>query len=329
LVSRIAAFLRLQVPTSETRFEQFKTIEPLALRPMFRAPLGGHAKRELVALPSIRTLPLPSGEQIPVLGQGTWEMGEDAASRDEELATLRLGLDLGLTLIDTAEIYGDGAAEELVAEAIGGRRDEVFLVTKVPPSRVTGHSVKEACDASLKRLRTDRIDLYLLHWRATAPLEDWVHACEALVAAGKIRHWGVSNFDPIDLAAIVSITWGEKVETDQVLYNLAHREIEFELLPWCKDWGLPVMAYSPIDRGSLVTNEIVVEIAKKHAVATAQVALAWVLRQDNVCAIPKASIREHVRENRGALDLELDRDDLKAIDEAFPPPTGPAPLPVY
>jgi diketogulonate reductase-like aldo/keto reductase len=255
-------------------------------------------------------------------------MGEDSASRSEELAALRLGLDLGLTLIDTAEIYGAGAAEELVAEAIEGRRDEVFLVSKAPPSRVTSHSVKEACDKSLKRLRTDRLDLYLLHWRATAPLEDWVRACEALVDAGKIRHWGVSNFDAVDLAEIVNLAGGEKVETDQVLYNLAHREIEFELLPWCRDWGLPVMAYSPIDRGSLVSNEIVVAIAEKHRVATAQVALAWVLRHD-VCAIPKASIREHVRENRGALDLQLDRDDLKALDEAFPPPTTALPLPIY
>ena len=282
-----------------------------------------------MATVSIRSLALPSGERIPVLGQGTWELGEDPTSRNQELAALRLGLDLGLTLIDTAEIYGDGAAEEFVGEAIEGRRDEVFLVTKAPPSRVTSHSVKEACDASLKRLRTDRIDLYLLHWRATAPLEDWVRACEALADAGKIRHWGVSNFDAVDLAATVSLAGGEKVETDQVLYNLAHREIEFELLPWCRDWGLPLMAYSPIDRGSLVANDIVVEIAEKHGVATAQVALAWVLRHDDVCAIPKASMREHVRENRGALDLELDRDDLQALDEAFPPPTQPAPLPIY
>jgi diketogulonate reductase-like aldo/keto reductase len=277
----------------------------------------------------IRSLALPSGERIPVLGQGTWEMGEDPASRSEELAALRLGLDLGLTLIDTAEIYGAGAAEELVAEAIEGRRDEVFLVGKAPPSRVTSHSVKEACDKSLKRLRTDRLDLYLLHWRAAAPLEDWVSACEALVEAGKIRHWGVSNFDAVDLAEIVTLAGGEKVETDQVLYNLAHREIEFELLPWCRDRGLLVMAYSPIDRGSLVSNDIVVAIAEKHRAATAQVALAWVLRHDDVCAIPKASIREHVRENRGALDLELDRDDLKALDEAFPAPSRPVPLPIY
>jgi diketogulonate reductase-like aldo/keto reductase len=282
-----------------------------------------------VATASIRTVPLPSGEEIPVLGQGTWKMGNDPARRGDELATLRLGLDLGLTLIDTAEIYGDGAAEELVGEAIEGRRDEVFLVSKAPPSRVTSHAVKESCEASLKRLRTDHLDMYLLHWRAVAPLEGWIRACEALVDTGKIRHWGVSNFDAVDLAEIVTLAGGDKVETDQVLYNLTHREIEFDLLPWCRDRGMPMMAYSPIDRGSLVANDLVVEIAEKHGVATAQVALAWVLRQDDVCAIPKASIPEHVRENRGALDLELDADDLKALDEAFPAPTGPVPLPLY
>jgi diketogulonate reductase-like aldo/keto reductase len=293
---------------------------------MFRARNGD---TEGVATVSIRSLALPSGELIPVLGQGTWGLGEDPKSRAEELATLRLGLDLGLTLVDTAEIYGAGSTEELVGEAIEGRRDEVFLVGKAPPSRVTSHSVKEACEESLKRLRTDRLDLYLLHWRAAAPLEDWVRACEALVDTGKIRHWGVSNVDVVDLAAVVELAGGEEVETDQVLYNLANREIEFELLPWCRDWGLPLMAYSPIDRGSLVANDIVVEIAEKHAVATAQVALAWVLRHEDVCAIPKASIPEHVRENRGALDLQLDHDDLNALDEAFPPPRRPAPLPIY
>ena len=279
--------------------------------------------------PSIRSVALRSGERIPALGQGTWGLGEDPSSRAEEIATLRLGLDLGLTLVDTAEIYAEGSTEELVGEAIEGRRDEVFLVGKAPPSRVTSRTVKEACEGSLKRLRTDRIDLYLLHWRAAAPLEDWVRACEALVESGKIRHWGVSNFDAVDLAAVVELAGGEEVETDQVLYNLAHREIEFELLPWCRDWSLPVMAYSPIDRGSLVENDLVVEVAEKHGVGTAEVALAWVLRDDDVCAIPKASIPEHVRENRRALDVRLDADDLRALDEAFPAPTGPAPLQVY
>ena len=282
-----------------------------------------------MAAVGIRSLALPSGERIPVLGQGTWRMGDDPARRAEEIAALRLGLDLGLTLVDTAEIYGEGASEELVGEAIEGRRDEVFLVSKAPPSRVTSHSLKEACERSLKRLRTDRLDLYLLHWRAAAPLEDWVRACEALVDAGRIRHWGVSNFDVVDLAAIVMLAGGDKVATDQVPYNLAHREIEVELLPWCRDWGLPLMAYSPIHRGAVLGSDVVLAIAEKHGATAAQVALAWVLRHEDVCAIPKASTAEHVRENRRALDLRLDRDDLNALDRAFPRPKRPVPLPMF
>jgi len=276
----------------------------------------------------IGTLRLPSGDEIPVLGQGTWEMGEDPAERAEELRALRLGLDLGLTLVDTAEMYGDGASEELVAEAIEGRRDEVFLVTKVLPSNASRNGTIEACERSLKRLETDHVDLYLLHWRGRLPLERTIEAFEELTDAGKIRGWGVSNFDVIDLVEVLTIAGGDAVQIDQVLYNLAHRGIEFDLLPWCRERGMPVMAYSPIDRGSLVTNDVVVEIAEKHGATPAQVALAWVLRQDDVCAIPKAAIPEHVRENRGALDLELDQEDLKLIDEVFPAPTSPEPLEV-
>jgi diketogulonate reductase-like aldo/keto reductase len=276
----------------------------------------------------IRTLRLPNGDEIPVLGQGTWEMGESPADRADELRALRLGIDLGLTLIDTAEMYGDGAAEELVAEAIAGRRDEVFLVTKVLPSNASRHGTIEACERSLKRLQTDRIDLYLLHWRGRLPLDKTIEAFDELIAAGKIRGWGVSNFDVVDLAEVVTVAGGGNVQTDQVLYNLAHRGIEFDLLPWCRDWGMPVMAYSPIDRGSLVLDDLVVEIGARHDATPAEVALAWVLRQDDVCAIPKAAIPEHVRENRRALDLQLDNDDLKLIDEVFPPPTRPQPLEV-
>jgi diketogulonate reductase-like aldo/keto reductase len=279
-----------------------------------------------VATVMIRSLPLPSGERIPVLGQGTWEMGEDPAERQEELRSLRLGLDLGLTLIDTAEMYGDGAAEELVAEAIDGRRDEVFLVSKVLPANATRHGTIEACERSLRRLRTDRLDMYLLHWRGQLPLAATIEAFGELAEAGKIRHWGVSNFDAVDLAEVVMLAGGDAVETDQVLYNLAHRGIEFELLPWCRDWGLPIMAYSPTDRGELVANDTVVEIAERHDATPAQVALAWVLRHDDVCAIPKAAMHEHVRENRGALDLRLDREDMKLLDAEFPPPTRPQPL---
>jgi diketogulonate reductase-like aldo/keto reductase len=283
----------------------------------------------MVETASIRTVQLPSGELIPALGQGTWGLAEDPVDRAEELRTLRLGLDLGLTLVDTAEMYADGGAEELVAEAVEGRRDEVFLVTKVVPANATRHGTKEACARSLKRLRTDRIDMYLLHWRGRLPLGGTVEAFMELEDEGKIRHWGVSNFDPVDLAELITVTGGEGVETDQVLYNLSHRQAELELLPWCRDWGMPLMAYSPVDRGALVADDVVVEIAEKHDATPAQVALAWVLRHDDVCAIPKASIHEHVRENAGALELQLDNEDLKLLDEEFPPPRKPGPLEVY
>jgi diketogulonate reductase-like aldo/keto reductase len=279
-----------------------------------------------VAAVTIRSTQLPSGELIPVLGQGTWEMGEDREARAEELRSLQLGLDLGLTLIDTAEMYGDGGSEELVGEAIAGRRDEVFLVSKVLPSNATRSGTIEACERTLTRLGTDRLDMYLLHWRGNVPLEATIEAFDELRDAGKIRHWGVSNFDPVDLAEVITIAGGDAVETDQVLYNLFHRGIELELLPWCRDRGMPVMAYSPIHRGILVENDVVVEIAEKHDATPSQVALAWVLRLDGVCAIPKASIHEHVRENRGALELQLDREDLRLLDDEFPPPSEPQPL---
>jgi diketogulonate reductase-like aldo/keto reductase len=255
-------------------------------------------------------------------------MGESPADRAEELEALRLGLDLGMTLIDTAEMYGDGGAEDLVAEAIEGRRDEVFLVSKVLPSNASRKGTIEACERSLKRLRTDRLDLYLLHWRGRLPLEGTIEAFGELMDAGTIRGWGVSNFDVLDLADVLTVAGGDAVQIDQVLYNVAHRGIEFDLLPWCRERGMPVMAYSPIDRGALVLDDAVVEIAEKHNATPAQVALAWVLRQEDICAIPKASIKEHVRENRGALDLQLDNEDLKLIDVAFPPPSRPQPLEV-
>jgi diketogulonate reductase-like aldo/keto reductase len=278
---------------------------------------------------SMRTVGLPSGERIPVLGQGTWGMGEDPAERADELRSLLLGIDLGLTLIDTAEMYADGNAEELVADAIAGRRDGVFVVSKVLPANATRTGTKKACTRSLKRLRTDRIDLYLLHWRGQLPLAGTVEALTELKHEGAIRHWGVSNFDVVDLAELITVTGGGEAETDQVLYNLSHRQAEHELLPWCRDWGMPLMAYSPVDRGALVQNDIVVEIAEKHDATPAQVALAWVLRNDGVCAIPKASIPEHVRENVRALDLRLDNEDHKLLDEAFPAPRSPSPLDLY
>jgi diketogulonate reductase-like aldo/keto reductase len=265
---------------------------------------------------------------VPVLGQGTWQMGESAVARDEELRTLQVGLDLGLTLIDTAEMYGDGGAEELVADAIEGRRDEVFLVSKVLPSNASRHGTIEACERSLKRLRTEQIDLYLLHWRGRLELGPTIEAFAQLKADGKIRHWGVSNLDAFDMAEVVALG-GDGVQTDQVLYNLVHREIEFELVPWCLDRRIPIMAYSPIDRGRLVADDLVVELAEKHSATAAEIALAWVLRNDNVFAVPKASSPDHVRENARALDIRLDADDLKLLDDQFPPPHRPGPLPLY
>src|SRR3954452_12759327 len=278
---------------------------------------------------SMRTVSLPSGERIPALGQGTRGMGEKPAERADELRSVLLGIDLGLTLIDTAGMYADGNAEELVADAIAGRRDDVFVATKVLPANATRKGPKKARARSLERLRTDRIDLYLLHWRGQLPLAGTVEAFMELKDEGAIRHWGVSNFDAVDLAELITVAGGGEVETDQVLYNLSHRQAEHELLPWCRDWGMPLMAYSPVDRGALVENDIVVEIAEKHDATPAQVALAWVLRQDDVCAIPKASIPEHVRENVRALELQLDNEDIKLLDEEFPPPNAPAPLDLY
>jgi diketogulonate reductase-like aldo/keto reductase len=280
-----------------------------------------------MATAAVRTVRLPSGERIPALGQGTWGLAENG-DRDEELRALRLGLDLGLTLIDTAEMYADGAAEELVADAIAGRRDDVFLVTKVVPANASRRGTIEACERSLKRLRTDRIDLYLLHWRGQLPLERTVEAFSELGQRGEIRHWGVSNFDALDLAELLTVA-GSGVETDQVLYNLSHREAEAVVLPWCRDQAIPLMAYSPVDRGALVDDDVVVAIAEKHDATPAQVALAWVLRHDDVCAIPKAAIHEHVRENAGALELRLDGEDMKLLDDEFPPPREPAPLTIY
>jgi diketogulonate reductase-like aldo/keto reductase len=277
---------------------------------------------------AVRTIRLPSGEPIPVLGQGTWHMGEISRRRDDEIAALRLGLDLGLTLIDTAEMYANGRAEALVGEAIRGRRAEVFLVSKVLPSHATVRGTVAACEASLRRLGTDRIDLYLLHWRGRVPLPETIEAFAVLTDAGKIRSWGVSNFDVGDMTELVDLPGGRHVSTDQVLYNLTRRGIELDLLPWCRERGLPVMAYSPIEQGRLLDHPTIRAIATRHRVTPAPVALAWVLRQDGVCAIPKSGTPAHVVENRAALDLVLTPLDLEALDRAFPPPAEPLPLEV-
>jgi diketogulonate reductase-like aldo/keto reductase len=274
----------------------------------------------------MRTTKLPSGEAIPVLGQGTWHMAEHPRRRAEEIAALRCGLDLGMTLIDTAEMYADGAAEQLVGEAIAGRRDEVFLVGKVLPHNATRRGTIAACERSLRRLGTDRLDLYLLHWRGQAPLAETLDAFVALTRTGKIRHWGVSNFDVADMEELDDTPGGGAVATDQVLYNLTRRGIEYDLLPWCRKHGIPIMAYSPVEQGRLLNHPQLQDIADRHRATPAQVALAWVVRQDGLVAIPKAGTPAHVRENRAALDILLTDEDLAALDRVFPPPTEPQPL---
>jgi diketogulonate reductase-like aldo/keto reductase len=253
-------------------------------------------------------------------------MAEDPRRRAEEIASLRLGLDLGLTLIDSAEMYADGGAEVLVGEAIAGRRKEVFLASKVLPSHAGRRQAVVACERSLKRLRTDYLDLYLLHWREETPLYETVDAFESLVRAGKILEWGVSNFDVSDMQELAGLAPATSIACDQVLYNLAKRGIEWDLMPWCREHHVPVMAYSPIERGRLLENDTLRRIAAHHGVSPSCVALAWVLHHDAVVAIPKAGTPEHVRENRVSLDVRLTADDLADLDRAFPPPSGPVPL---
>jgi diketogulonate reductase-like aldo/keto reductase len=273
-----------------------------------------------------RAVRLPFGAVVPALGQGTWHLGEDRSRRRDEIAALRLGLDLGLTLIDTAEMYGDGEAEILAGEAIEGRRDEVFLVSKVLPENASRRDVVAACERSLRRLRTDRLDLYLLHWRGNIPLEETLEGFNALVAAGKIRSWGVSNFDVLDMQELCNLDGGIDVATDQVLYNLTRRGIELDLMPWCLKRGIPIMAYSPIEQGRLLQNPALRQVAARRDATPAQIALAWVLRMESVIAIPRAGRPAHVRDNRRALDLSLSAADLNELDCAFPQPADPLPL---
>ena len=235
------------------------------------------------------TVTLPSGELVPALGQGTWGMGERVADRRNEAAVLREGIDCGMTLIDTAEMYGEGGAEKVVGDAIAGRREQVFVVSKVYPHNASRTGTATACERSLRRLRCDHIDLYLLHWRGNVPLAETVSALSHLVEVGKIRYWGVSNLDRTDMEELVAVPGGRSVATNQVLYNLSRRGIEWDLLPWCRDRGLPLMAYSPIEQGGLLTHPTLQEIAGRHQATAAQVALAWLLARDGVIAIPKAS----------------------------------------
>jgi diketogulonate reductase-like aldo/keto reductase len=274
---------------------------------------------------AMRTVTLPSGEKVPALGQGTWHMGEDPALRRDEILALRTGLDLGMTLIDTAEMYV--GAEDLIREAIAGRREECFIVDKVLPAHATRAGTLRACENSLRQLVTDRIDLYLLHWRGQVPLDETVEAFERLVDDGKIRYWGVSNFDVKDMNDLFEIIEIDP-QTNQVLYNLTHRGIEWDLMKWCRDHDMPTMAYSPIDEGALIGNRALDRVAERHRASPAQIALAWVLRHPDVIAIPKAGKAEHVRYNGSALDIQLTPRDLRDLDNVFDAPTEKIPLEV-
>jgi diketogulonate reductase-like aldo/keto reductase len=276
----------------------------------------------------IAPIALPGGETVPALGQGTWMMAERRSRRAEEIAALHAAVDAGMTVIDTAEMYADGAAEALVGEALNGRRREIFLVSKLLPQNASRRGTVAACEASLRRLQTDRLDLYLLHWRGRIPLAETLEAFDTLKRDGKIRHWGVSNFDVDDMEELVALKAlsGSSVATNQVLYNLTRRGVEHDLLPWCRARGISVMAYSPLEQGRLLTNKILNALADRLNATPAQIALAWILRQQGVLAIPKAGHPDRVRENRRAVDVHLAADDLAALDRTFRPPTRKTPL---
>ena len=274
----------------------------------------------------MRTLKLPSGQLIPVLGMGTWRMGENALHRQSEIDALRHGLDLGFSLIDTAEMYGEGGAEEVIAQAIANRRESVFLVSKVYPHNASKQKAIAACERSLKRLKTDYLDVYLLHWRGSVPLAETLEAFETLQQSGKIRSYGVSNFDIEDMQEVSQLKGGKGIVTNQVLYNLMRRGIEWNLLPWCRQQNIPIMAYSPIEQGRLLNNKTIKAIAQQRGVTAAQVAIAWLLHQEDIIVIPKSSRIDHVEQNYAAKDLKLSAEELAALDVAFPPPTKPVSL---
>jgi len=274
----------------------------------------------------MKTVQLPSCEIVPALGQGAWNIGDQRGTRAEEIATLRLGLDLGATLIDTAEMYGDGRSEELISEAIAGRRDEVFLVSKVYPHNASARGMPAACERSLKRLKTDRIDLYLLHWSGSVPIAETMAAFTALQRAGKIRHYGVSNLDLAEMQALDKVPGGAGVQVNQLLYNLTRRGIEHDLLPWLRQKHIPVMAYSPIEQARILGNKKLTGFAGRHGMTPAQAALAWLLAHDDVIAIPKTGRRDRLKENLGALEHKLTAAQLAELDGLFPPPARPRPL---
>jgi diketogulonate reductase-like aldo/keto reductase len=322
--------INAEVETVNLVFENEQDLQPgctdKLIRLRTRRCCGIVAFLERQAGRAMKTLLLPSGRMIPVLGQGTWGMGENSASRAKEADALRLGMDLGMTLIDTAEMYGDGGAEEVVAMALAGRRDQAYVVSKVYPHNAGRRAVRAACEQSLQRLGTDRLDLYLLHWRGSVPLEETLEGFERLKSEGKIVDYGVSNLDLSDMREAARLPGGSELATDQVLYNLARRGVEWDLLPWCRERGLPLMAYSPLEssaeeQGAMLGNPGLKNVAARHGASAAQVALAWLLNQDGVVVIPKAVKPAHVRENRAALDLVLSGEDLAELDQAFPPPS--------
>jgi diketogulonate reductase-like aldo/keto reductase len=274
----------------------------------------------------MKAIELPSGERVAALGVGTWRMGEKRAARGDELVTLRLALDLGANLIDTAEMYGDGRAEELVSEAIAGRRDEAFLVSKVLPEHATFDGAIAACEGSLRRLGTDRLDLYLLHWRGGVPLSETAAAFEALQKAGKIRYYGVSNLDRSDMEEWWATAGGPHTATNQVLYNLSRRGVEWDLLPWLRKHHVPIMAYSPVEQGRLPGNRKLTAFARQDGMTPAQAALAWLLAKEDVIVIPKTSRPERLKENLAALDHRITPAQLAELDQLFPPPAGPSGL---
>lgn len=274
----------------------------------------------------IPQIQLPSGESVPAFGLGTWRMAESRSRRADEIAALRQGFELGLTLFDTAEMYASGGAEELLAEALGDRRKDLFIVSKVLPENASRKGTQTACERSLKRLKTDHIDLYLLHWPGSHPISETVAGMLALVEAGKIRHWGVSNLDLDDMKELVALKGGQGCATNQVLYNLSRRGIEHDLLPWQRQRKMSLMAYSPIEQGRILKNAALKAVAARHNASPAQIALAWMLRQEGVITIPKAGTAEHAREDYEALGITLTRPDLDELDRAFPPPKSAQPL---
>ena len=276
----------------------------------------------------MKTVTFPNGSIVPALGQGTWGMGEGISPEDIEADSLRAGLDLGLKLIDTAEMYGNGGSERVVGKALVGRRDDAFVVSKVLPSHASRKGTIEACERSLKNLKIEKIDLYLLHWQSSVPLSETVEALEKLVTQGKIGAWGVSNFDTALMENLAQIAAKGHIATNQILYNLSRRGPEFDLIPWCEDHNIPVMAYAPIEQGRIMKNRDLLDIAGKLNVAPSVLALAWVIRNRLMIAIPKTSSINHLRENTKALDLTLDHDVLRALDKIFLPPTRKQPLEV-